>query len=77
MRKGKKHIVVQAKHYASPVGPGAVQEVHAGIKFYGAREDEVVTNSTFTKSARELAAKTGVHLIDGSELRRLIERAAG
>lgn len=77
LRKGKQRIAVQAKHYSTPVGLSAVQEVHAGIKFYGADEGWVVTNNTFTRAARELAGKTGVRLIDGAELRRLVESAAG
>jgi len=31
----------------------------------------LVTNSTFTRSAKELAQRTGIRLIDGYELRRL------
>ena len=55
-------IGIQAKCYASAVGNAAVQEAAAGKVFYGCGKAMVVTNSTFTKSAVELAAANGVIL---------------
>lgn len=60
--KGAVKIGIQAKCYASAVGNGAVQEAVAGKVFYGCGKAMVVTNSTFTKSAVELAAANGVIL---------------
>jgi Restriction endonuclease len=61
--------IIQAKFYKPPVGNVAVQEVHAAKTHYGADQAWVVTNSRFTRSARELATTTDVRLLDGSTFR--------
>ncbi len=68
VRQGRT-IVIQAKCYQQSVGNSAVQEVHAAKIYYAADEAWVVTNSTFTRSARELAKSTGVRLVDRSSFR--------
>lgn len=55
-------IVVQCKNYSGKVGVSAVQEVYAAKRYYHATRAAVATNSTFTKAAKELAAKCGVKL---------------
>ncbi|MCE2497754.1 MAG: restriction endonuclease [Nitrosopumilaceae archaeon] len=40
LRRKKRRIAVQAKHYSAPVGLSAVQEAHAGMSFYGAGHHE-------------------------------------
>jgi len=77
LRRKKRRIAVQAKHYSAPVGLSAVQEAHAGMSFYGADEAWVITNNAFTKSAVELSRKTGVRLIDGAKLHEMITSASG
>lgn len=62
---------VQCKRYSNPVSLKAVQEVVAGMRMYGCDSGIVMTNSTFTKSAIELAKANGVLLWDGSHLRKL------
>jgi len=74
--KDGKKIVIQAKRYDGAVGNKAVQEVVSAVSFYSADEGWVITNSTFTKSAKELAQKTGIHLVDGFELARFSEKFA-
>lgn len=66
-RFGKK-IVIQAKNYSGTVGNAAVQEAIAAKSFYGCDEAMVVTNSSFTKSAIELAEAAAVRLIGRREL---------
>ena len=63
--------VVQAKSYSGSVGVKAVQEVVAAKSYYKAREAFVVTNSTFTKSAIDLAEANGVSLWDGDLLKMM------
>ncbi|MFS7260531.1 restriction endonuclease [Carnobacterium divergens] len=70
---GDKKIGYQCKRYKKNVGNKAVQEAHAGKSYYGLDEVYVVTNSNFTKSAEELAAKTGVCLIDRDYLYKMIK----
>jgi len=70
-KKDGKNIVIQAKRYTGSVGNKAVQEVASAVSFYGGDEGWVITNSTFTKSAKELAQRTGVRLIDWRNLSNL------
>ncbi|MGG5340947.1 restriction endonuclease [Enterococcus sp. AZ192] len=66
-------IGYQCKRYKRNVGNKAVQEAHAGKSYYELDEVYVVTNSYFTKPAKELAHKTGVHLIDRDELYKMMK----
>ena len=52
--KHRKKYGIQCKYYTYPVGNKAVQEAYAGSKFYGCDVAVVMTNNTFTKSAKEL-----------------------
>ncbi len=69
--KGDRKIAIQAKRYTSTVGNSAVQEVVGAVRFYGANEGCVITNSSFTPSARALAQKNNIRLIEGSSLDKL------
>ena len=60
--------VVQAKRYAKAVGIKAVQEAVAAKGMYGCTEAMVVTNSTFTRAAAELARANRVALWDRDRL---------
>jgi HJR/Mrr/RecB family endonuclease len=62
---GENCIAVQAKGYLDPVGNKAVQEAISGMVFHGCSCCAVITNSRFTGSAKELAARAGCALIDG------------
>jgi len=66
--------VFQCKLYSQPVGNKAVQEAVAGRTHYGARFGAVVTNATFTSSARQLAASNRILLVHFSELDTLADR---
>ena len=68
-RKRKKYAI-QCKYYSEPVSNTAVQEVLAGKLYYKCDEAIVMTNSTFTQSAKELAEKTGVELWDKIKVKR-------
>ena len=61
--KGGHKYAVQCKLYSKPVGNSAVQQVYAGAAYYGCDRCIVMTNNDFTKSARDLAGKTGVQLM--------------
>ena len=60
--KGSMKIGIQAKCYSSTVGNSAIQEAVAGRAFYGCNRVMVITNSTFTKAAEELASANNVVL---------------
>ena len=72
-KKDGRTIIIQAKRYQGTVGNKAVQEVISAVGFYGGDEGWVVTNSTFTPSAKALAHKTHIKLIDGRDLERISE----
>jgi restriction system protein len=61
-RKNGVKTVVQAKRYKRSVGLKAVQEAVAAKGMYGCTEAMVVTNSTFTRQAIELARANRVTL---------------
>ena len=67
---GEKKIVVQAKRYERNVGIAAVQEVVGSIAYYKADRAMVVTNSNFTKSARDLAKRNEVELWGRKEMQK-------
>ena len=69
-KKDDKTIVIQAKRYEGSVGNSAVQEVTAAIRYYNGDEGWVITNSTFTQSAKELAHKNNIKLIGGNDLEK-------
>jgi len=71
--KGERRVIIQAKRYSGAVGNKAVQEVVGAIPFYDGTEGCVVTNSTFTPSARALAQKNHIRLIDGSRFEEIAE----
>lgn len=71
--KDSNTVALQCKLYSSPVGNKAVQEASAAKDFYQADVAVVVTNNTFTRSAKTLAQKVGVILMHYSELGQLEE----
>jgi HJR/Mrr/RecB family endonuclease len=72
LKKGREKIAVQAKRYNFSknynVTYRAVQEVAAGMKYYGCNKGMVVTNSTFTKQATELARANNIEMWDRCKL---------
>ena len=71
--KGDIKYAIQCKFYSSPVGVSSVQEISAGKEFYNCHVAVVMTNSTFTKNATELAQKTKVLLWDVNKINQLIK----
>ena len=62
-RKLGKRYAVQCKYYSRPVGVNAVQQVVGGKAYYECDRAMVVTNTTFTRQARELADLNDVILV--------------
>jgi restriction system protein len=71
--KGALRVVLQCKLYATPVGNKAVQEVVAGRAHYQALFGAVVTNTSYTSAAEQLARSNGVLLLHFSDLPKLEE----
>ena len=68
---------IQCKNYAKPLSNTPVQEVSAGKMFYNCHVGVVMTNSTFTPGAIQLANATNVLLWDRDKLMALISQAGG
>src|SRR6056297_3630201 len=67
------NLGIQCKRYAGSVGNKAVQEAYSGAKHMGLEHAAVLTNAEFTKSAKELAASTGVLLLSPEDIPTLFE----
>lgn len=63
----------QCKCYSRPVGNRAVQEVYSGKNFYNCNVGVVITNSSYTASAKELAKKNGIWLWDRKKMMELMQ----
>lgn len=66
-------VAIQAKCYSGIVGNHAIMEAVAGTKYYKANKCMVITNSSFTKSAQELAKANEVELWDRQVLKEKLE----
>lgn len=69
--KNGKTVAIQCKLYSKPVGNKAVQEVNTGKSYYKADYAVVVSNNTYTASARQLAKNCGVLLLFYDDLKNL------
>ena len=63
---------IQCKRYSSPVGIEAVREVLGSKTMYNCHAGVVLTNSSFTPAALELAGKNGILMWDRSRFAKLI-----
>lgn len=70
--KGDETVCIQCKRYKQPVGITAVQEVIGSLGYYKATRGMVVTNSTYTYAAIQLARANHIELVDGIKLSELI-----
>ena len=66
---------VQAKYYTGKLSNTPVQEIAGALKYYNANYGVVITNSSFTPGAEELAKANNVILIDGKDLKKLTDYA--
>lgn len=64
-------VGIQCKLYSQAVGNKAVQEAIAGIRYYGLNIAAVLTNATFTQSAKDLAQAAHVLLLSPHDIPRL------
>ena len=66
--KNNIRIAIQCKFYSKPVGNKAVQEVATGKEFYDCEYACVVSNNTYTLSAKKLASASNVLLFNESNI---------
>lgn len=65
---------IQVKRYSGLVKTDAVRQVVTGLRVYGCERAMVITNSTYSRVALELARSNGCELIDRSGLAHMITR---
>ena len=68
-----KRVAVQLKRWSGPVGNAVDSATFGGMAHYQAEEGWIITTSTFTPKARELARSTRLRLINGKELAEWLE----
>ena len=66
---------IQCKQWSGTVGNDAVQQALSGRVFYNCSNAAVVCTSTFTRSARELAERANVQLIDGLAYTAMVSKS--
>ncbi len=66
---------VQCKRYSRPIGVKAVQEAVSSKDYYKCTRSAVITNSTFTRQATELAEESGVILWDREDVFAFMKKA--
>jgi restriction system protein len=71
VRKQRREIAVQCKRYSRPVGNKAIQEISAGLQYYDLLDGCVLTNATYTPSAKRLAKKLKIKLLHHSQIKDL------
>lgn len=72
-----KKCAIQCKFYSGSVGNKAVQEVIAGRDFYDCDFGIVCSNSSYTKSARQLAHSQSISLTSHNEIAGVIDKLVG
>lgn len=70
-KKNGLSVGLQCKRYSGSVGNQAVQEAFAGTRHMTLDYAAVLTNSKYTKSAKELATSIGVLLLSPEDIPRL------
>ncbi len=65
---------IQVKRYSGLVKADAARQVVTGLRVYGCERAMVITNSTYSRVALELARSNGCELIDRSGLAHMITR---
>lgn len=71
-KKHDKIYCIQAKYYTKDLDNTPVQEIIGSLKHYNGDKGVVITNSSFTEGAYELARSNDVILINGRKLQKLI-----
>jgi hypothetical protein len=66
--RGGKTVAVQCKRYQQPIGNKSVQEAFTGMTHYSADLAVVIGTGGFTKAALDVAASSGVILLDAENI---------
>jgi restriction system protein len=75
--RSPERLGIQLKRYSGHVGIEAVQQAYAGLSHYNCNNAWVITNSYFTKAAKNLAEDNKVELFDREKLAEWIVTFSG
>lgn len=67
-------FAIQVKRSMNAVSISAVQEVLGGMIYYGAEKGMVITNAFYSESAKELAKRASIELVDRKIIKKWLER---
>ena len=73
LSKNNEKIVVQVKQYDDKITDFSVHEILTAKEYYKADKARIITNSSFSSNAVDLAVKNNVDLWDGKKLRDIIK----
>jgi HJR/Mrr/RecB family endonuclease len=71
------NVLIQAKCYVGPVNNEAVQQAFSALSYHDCSKAVVITTSSFTAGAVDLAKANQVELIDGERLKRMLLEQLG
>lgn len=71
------NVLIQAKCYVGSVNNEAVQQAFSALSYHGCAKAVVITTSTFTSGAVDLAKANHVELIDGETFKRMLLEQLG
>ena len=73
LKRDSEKTYVQCKHWkTNTVGVAKIRELLGSMAAGGAQSGIFVASGNYSKAAQELARDSGIHLVDGDELARLI-----
>lgn len=67
-------LILQAKRCQKDIGISAIQEALGAVSYYHAENGIVATNRFYTKSARELAARSKIELWNRHDIERIMKQ---
>lgn len=65
--------IIQCKRYKKPVGSPPIRDLYGVVSSENANKGILITNSTFTKAAKDFARGKAIELIDGNKLISLLD----
>lgn len=66
--------IIQCKRYSNPIGESIIRDLFGVVSSERANKGILVTNSKFTKSAKDFARNKPIELIDGNKILELLEK---
>jgi len=69
--------IIQCKRYSSTIGEPIIRDLYGVVASERANKGILITNSKFSKKAKDFARTLPIELIDGNELTELFEKNLG